>query len=139
MTAHALSRLGAWLAARPDRLAVVNALLLTAILILLGSADLFRFVGGAAILLCAAAVLARAVRRLARNPLPLHPYDLALLLAPTGIAAALAAGALALVAAHPPGSFAHTLGLVLFTIEFALLALAASDAEGLAFGGSARA
>ncbi len=139
MTAHALSRLGAWLAARPDRLAVVNALLLTAILILLGSADLFRFVGGAAVLLCAAVVLFRAVRRLERTPLDLHPYDIAVLLAPPAIAAALAALAIILVVGHAPGSFAHTLGLVLFAIEFALLALAASDAEGPAFGGPARA
>lgn len=135
MTAHFLSGpgarfgagLGAWLAARPDRLAVVNALLLTAILILLGNADLFRFVGGAAVLLCAAAVLVRALRRVDRNPLTLHPYDLAVMLAPPAIAAALAALAITLVVGHAPGSFAHTMGLALFTIEFALLALGASD------------
>lgn len=127
MIAHALSRLGAWLAARPDRLTVVNALLLTAILILLGSADLFRFVGGAAVLLCAAAILVRSLRRMDGNPLTLHPYDLAVMLAPPAIAAALAALAIILVVSHAPGSFAHTMGLVLFTIEFALLALGASD------------
>ncbi|MFG1186938.1 hypothetical protein [Xanthobacter aminoxidans] len=127
MIAHALSRLGAWLAARPDRLTVVNALLLTAILILLGSADLFRFVGGSAVLLCAAAILVRTLRRMDGNPLPLHPYDLAVMLAPPAIAAALAVLAIILVVGHAPGSFAHTMGLVLFTIEFALLALGASD------------
>lgn len=139
MIAHALSRPGAWLAARPYRLTVVNALLLTAILILLGSADLFRFIGGAAILLCGAVFLFRVVRRTGWAPHGLHPYDLAVLLAPTAIAAALAAGAIALVTTRPPGSFAHTLGLVLFAIEFALLALAASDAEGPALPEAGRA
>lgn len=127
MIAHALSRLGAWLAARPDRLTVVNALLLTAILILLGSADLFRFIGGAAVLLCAAAILVRSLRRMDGNPLTLHLYDLAVMLAPPAVAAALAALAIILVVGHAPGSFAHIMGLVLFTIEFALLALGASD------------
>lgn len=132
MIADALARLGGWLAARPYRLTVLNALLLAAILTLIGSADLFRFIGGAAILLCTAVFLVRTMRRIERVRSGLHPYDVTLLLAPTAIAAVLAAGAVALVVANPPGSFAHALGVVLFTVEFALLALSASDAEGSA-------
>lgn len=47
--ADAFARLGDWLRARPHRLTVVNALLLTGILVMLGNGDLFRFVGGAGV------------------------------------------------------------------------------------------
>ncbi len=130
LIADACARLGGWLGARPHRLTVVNALLLTAILGLLGNADLFRFVGGAAVALCAAVIFARGGRRTWRRRGDLHPYDLLVLWAPSLIAAALATAAITLVVASPPGSFAHTLGIVLFAVEFALLALGASDTGG---------
>ncbi|MFG1305760.1 hypothetical protein V5F34_16695 [Xanthobacter autotrophicus] len=65
--ADAFARLGDWLRARPHRLTVVNALLLTGILVMLGNGDLFRFVGGAAVALCAGVFAIRSVRQMERQ------------------------------------------------------------------------
>lgn len=71
--ADAFARLGDWLRARPHRLTVVNALLLTGILVMIGNGDLFRFVGGAAVALCTGVFAIRSVRQMERQRGALFP------------------------------------------------------------------
>ncbi|MFG1276955.1 hypothetical protein [Xanthobacter autotrophicus] len=78
----AFARLGDWLRARPHRLTVVNALLLTGILVMIGNGDLFRFVGGAAVAMCAGVFAIRSVRQMERQRGAFFPYDITMLWAP---------------------------------------------------------
>ena len=94
---------------------------------MIGSTELFRFVGGVAVVLCGLAFAGRTARRSLRVGARAHPYDLVVLWAHGAIAIALAAAALMLMAAYPAGSFPHLVGLGLFVIEFAMLALATGE------------
>ena len=123
-----MDSLPTWLLARPYRLTVLNALLLTLLLGVIGSAQLFEIIGTAAVAIMGAAFLGKAVRSAfcwrGRGQL----YDLVLLWAPGVIAIILSLAAIGLISANPFGGVAYVLGVALFGVELGMLIVGGSDA-----------
>ncbi|MGO9674698.1 MAG: hypothetical protein ACLPSF_11130 [Methylocella sp.] len=123
-----MKSLSKWLQDRPYRLTVLNALLLTLVLGVIGSAPLFKIVGGAAVAIAGLAFLGKAVAGALRGRGRGHLYELVLLWAPGLIAITLSLAAIGLIAANPSGGLAYGLGVVLFGAELAILIIGGSDA-----------
>ncbi len=123
-----MNSLSTWLQARPYRLTVLNALLLTLLLGVIGSAPLFEIIGGAAVVIAGLAFLGKAVRNAFRWRGRGQLYDLVLLWAPGVVAIILSLAAIGLIGVNPSGSVAHGLGVILFGAELAILIIGGSDA-----------
>ena len=117
-----------WLGAKPHRATVVNLLMLTLLLALIGSAALFKLVGGIALLLASLYFLRRALARTLGHGGRRHLYELALLWAPGLIAVALSCVAIWLIETNVPGSLDYDLAIALFGCEIAMLVIGASEA-----------
>ena len=117
-----------WIQARPYRLTVLNALLLTLVLGIIGSARLFEIIGGAAVAIAGLTFLGRALGRTFDQRGRGHPYDLVLLWAPGVIAIILSVAAIGLIGANPIGNVAYILGVALFGVELGMLIIGGSDA-----------
>jgi hypothetical protein len=128
MAGWTMDSLSTWLQARPYRLTVLNALLLTLLLGVIGSAPLFEIIGGAAVAIAGLAFLGKAVRNAFRWRGRGQLYDLVLLWAPGVVAIILSLAAIGLIGVNPSGSVAYGLGVILFGAELAILIIGGSDA-----------
>lgn len=120
-----METIAGWLGARPYRAAVINALMLAAILIMTGSPLLYAVLGGGAVALGGLTVLVRALARTVSAG-GLNPYRLAVTWVPGVAAAGLSAAALAVLADDGAG-FLRYVAAVVFPIELAMLVVAGAD------------
>lgn len=119
-----------WLAAKPHRATIVNIVMLTILLALVGNATLFALVGSLTVLVAAAAFLRRAVARTFQPSGGGHAYRLALVWVPGVIAIALSLTALGVITDSTPGGLPQGLAIVLFGFEVIVLAIGGADPDG---------
>jgi len=124
-----MNAMAVWLFERDHRIAGVNLLMLTAILVLANNPTLFQIVGLGVLAATAGRFSARAIRATSRAKAVGDVYQLALLWIPGALAAALAVTGLSLASAHPPMTLGYVLGATLFGIEAAMLWLAGADLD----------
>jgi hypothetical protein len=106
----------------------LNAVLLTLVLGIIGSAPLFKIIGGAAVAIAGLAFLGRALARTLNGRARGHLYNLALLWAPGVVAIILSIAAIGLISVNSFGSVAYALGVALFGVELGMLIIGGSDA-----------
>lgn len=121
---QAISR---WLAASPSRPTIINLLMLSAVLAMVGSPELYAAIGGALVLCCGVAFLRRAARLSFARGADHNALQLALIWIPGGLALALTLLALDLVTSPQASMPIYGLGAVLFAAEISLLAAAGYD------------
>jgi len=107
-------------------------MMVTLLLAMVGSAALFKLIGGAVIVLAGLAFLRRALSRTFRQGDAGGLYGLALLWVPGLIAVALSVVSIVVVTANQPGNLAYSLAVVMFGCETAILVMDGLDADGLA-------
>lgn len=123
-----MGAIASWLGAKPHRATVVNLLMLTLLLALIGSAALFKLVGGIVLLFAGFYFLRCAFARTLVRGSRRHLYELAQLWAPGLIAVALSCAAILLIETNAPGSLDYDLAIALFGCEIAMLVIGASEA-----------
>ena len=116
-----------WMAEAPYRATVVNVLMLSVILAVVGSAPLFMVVGGGALALAALNLVRRAALRTLALRQDFNLYQLALIWLPGTLAGALATAGLWMATTSPFGSLPYVLGAVLYAAELTMLILAGAD------------
>lgn len=122
-----MTRIAHWFGARPHRATVTNLLLLSAILAIANSPELYTLVGGIALVMAAAGFAFRAIRWTRASWRQLNVYQVALTWIPGLLPIALAAGGLVLISAARGLDLAYGLGAVLFAAQIAMLAVATAD------------
>jgi hypothetical protein len=131
-----MPRLSDWMAEAPYRATVLNVLMLSVILAIVGSTTLFAIVGGGALALAALNLVRRATLRTFALGQDLNVYQLALIWIPGALACALAIVGIWMAATTQAGSLPYVLGSMLFAAELAMFTLAGADlkTDAIAFG-----
>jgi hypothetical protein len=126
-----LDRAARWLSERDYRSAIINVVMLTAVLALAGSGTLFQLVGGGAIIIATLHFLLRAVRLTVNSRGAANFYQVALIWIPGILAVCLAIIGLYFVTVSEPMSLGYLVGVILFGCEAAMLAIAGADLDNL--------
>ncbi|MFO1058887.1 MAG: hypothetical protein U1E53_18210 [Dongiaceae bacterium] len=127
-----MGALTSWIGAKPHRATVLNILMLTLLLALVGSVALFGLVGRIVLLIAGLHFLWRALARTWDCRSWRHPFEFALLWVPGLIAIALSATAILLLGRSAPGSLQYAVAFALFGCEVAILVGSGSEAVGAA-------
>lgn len=125
-----MSSIAQWFGAKSHRATILNAIMLTVLLALIGNAELFKLVGGITILLAAAHFVWRAAARTFRQSEGGYAYRLTLLWVPGLIAILLSVMALRVITNSEPGSLSDDLAIILFGFEIPVLIIGGSDPDG---------
>jgi len=110
----------------------MNVLMLTLLLAMVGSAELFRLVGGMAIVMAGLHFLGQASGRTVRRTGRGHLYNLVLLWVPGLIALVLSVAALSFVTVNRPGSPAYILAVAMFGCEIVMLVVGSAERDDAA-------
>ncbi|CAH1660756.1 hypothetical protein [Chelatococcus asaccharovorans] len=124
-----MKTLGQWLSEKSYRSTVVNLVMLTGVLAMSQSSELFMAVGGGAIAIASFYFLLRAIALTARTKRFVNPYQLSLIWIPGLLAIVLAMTGLYLVISAEPFSLGYCLGVILFACELAMLTIAGVDLD----------
>ncbi|WP_395828763.1 hypothetical protein [Elstera sp.] len=127
-----MKRFSRWLGERPHRATVLNVIMLSVLLALSDSASLYWGVGGIALVLAGGHFLIQAFQATANRHRPRNFFQLALTWVPGVLAILLAIVAITLVSTSDQTSAAYMAGMLLYTVEIAVLALAGADLSGKA-------
>lgn len=119
-----------WFIARPHRATIVNIVMLTILLLMIGSGGLFLMVGGAALALAAISFGAEAVAATARSWRSTTLYGFLLAWVPGILAVGLAAVGMILIAGSDSTSLRFNLGAVLLGVQLVLIVVATADLSG---------
>lgn len=121
------NRFWSWLEERPYRFTVTNIVMLTFLLAMMGSKPMFAVIGGLTLIVAGAYCVAHAAFLTMQNWKDVHPFQLALIWAPGGIALVLSACGLYLAAHQDMGSLLYMVGCIMFGFEVAILAILGAE------------
>lgn len=124
---NTLDRFWSRLEERPYRFTVLNISMLTLLLTMMGSKTLFIAIGGLSLIIAGLYCVIHAALLTWNNWKDVHPYQMALIWAPGGIALLLSGAGIYLATQHDVGTALYIAGCIMFGFEVAVLAVLGAE------------